>query len=82
MIRFLCTNISCQTAVAVGVELDNQMPYNEYFEYFGPEYNLHISPTSMANKNTKSYLDSIRFFYITVMLVVFLAFDLILSFIC
>jgi hypothetical protein len=81
--RFLMhKNISWQTAVAVGVELDNQMPHNEYFEYFGPEYNLHISPSSMANKNTKSYLDSIRFFSITVMLVVFLAFDLILSFIC
>ena len=43
------------------MEIDDKMPYNEYFEYFGPEYNLHIAPTSMANKNQKSYLDSIRF---------------------
>ncbi|KAL9274412.1 Histone deacetylase 6-like protein [Drosera capensis] len=31
------------TAVAVGVERDNKLPYDEYYEYFGPDYNLHIN---------------------------------------
>eukprot|EP00249_Psilotum_nudum_P015769 c25509_g1_i1 orf=726-2162(+) len=49
-----------ETGVAVGVELEDKMPYNEYYEYFGPDYNLHVAPSNMENQNTKQYLDSIR----------------------
>eukprot|EP00250_Pteridium_aquilinum_P010413 c19368_g1_i1 orf=1202-2872(+) len=49
-----------ETGVALGVEMDDKMPYNEYFEYFGPDYNLHVTPMSMENQNHKTYLDSIR----------------------
>ena len=36
------------------------MPYNDYFEYFGPDFKLHISPSNMANQNTPEYLDKIK----------------------
>nr|GMD67950.1 UPF0481 protein At3g47200-like [Ipomoea batatas] len=39
------------TAVAVGVEPDNKLPYNEYYEYFGPDYTLHVEPHPMENQN-------------------------------
>lgn len=52
-----------QTGVALGVEVDDKLPYNEYFEYFGPDYNLHVTPMSMENQNHKTYLDSIRCSY-------------------
>lgn len=29
-----------------------EMPYNYYFEYFGPDFKLHINPSYMTNQNT------------------------------
>lgn len=49
-----------ETAVAVGVEPDNKLPYNEYFEYFGPDYTLHVEPSPMDNLNTQKDLEKIR----------------------
>ena len=49
-----------ETAVALGVEIANELPYNDYFEYFGPDFKLHISPSNMANQNTSEYLDKIK----------------------
>ena len=34
----------------------NKIPFNDYFEYFGPDYNLHITPTNMINDNSPEYL--------------------------
>lgn len=42
------------------MELDDKMPHNEYYEYFGPDYTLHVAPSSMENLNSKQYLQSIR----------------------
>jgi histone deacetylase 1/2 len=50
----------CQTGVAVGMDLEDKMPYNEYYEYFGPDYTLHVTPSNMENQNSRSYLDTIR----------------------
>lgn len=49
-----------ETAVAVGVEPDNKLPYNEYYEYFGPEYTLHADPSNMENLNTPKDMERIR----------------------
>ncbi|CAA0826693.1 Histone deacetylase 6 [Striga hermonthica] len=49
-----------ETAVAVDVEPDNKLPYTEYFEYFGPDYTMHIEPSNMPNLNKKKDLDNIR----------------------
>ncbi|XP_020520768.1 histone deacetylase 6 isoform X2 [Amborella trichopoda] len=49
-----------ETAVAVGVEPDNSLPYNEYYEYFGPDYTLHIDPSNMENQNSPKDLEKIR----------------------
>lgn len=49
-----------QTGVALGHELTDKMPPNEYFEYFGPDYTLHVAPSNMENKNTRQQLDDIR----------------------
>ncbi|KAG0476587.1 hypothetical protein HPP92_013428 [Vanilla planifolia] len=49
-----------ETAVAVGVEPDNKLPYSEYYEYFGPDYVLHIEPKNIENKNSPSDLEKIR----------------------
>ncbi|KAK4749653.1 hypothetical protein SAY87_027102 [Trapa incisa] len=49
-----------ETAVAVDVEPDNNLPYNEYYEYFGPDYTLHVDPGNMENLNTPRDLERIR----------------------
>lgn len=36
------------------------LPYNDYFEYFGPDFKLHISPSNMSNQNTPEYLEKIK----------------------
>ncbi|KAJ6765292.1 HISTONE DEACETYLASE 6 [Salix koriyanagi] len=49
-----------ETAVAVGVEPDNKLPYNEYYEYFGPDYTLHVDPSNMENLNSPKDMERIR----------------------
>jgi histone deacetylase 1/2 len=49
-----------ETAVALGSDIANELPYNDYFEYFGPDFKLHISASNMANQNTTEYLDKIK----------------------
>jgi histone deacetylase 1/2 len=44
------------------VEPENRLPYNEYYEYFGPDYALHIDPKNVENLNTQKDLENIRYF--------------------
>lgn len=49
-----------QTAVAVGVEPDNDLPYSEFYEYFAPDYILYHESLPMKNENSPSELERIR----------------------
>lgn len=49
-----------ETGVALGVEVDDKMPQHEYYEYFGPDYTLHVAPSNMENKNTRQALEVIK----------------------
>ena len=49
-----------ETAVALGVEISNELPYNDYFEYYGPDFRLNIIPSNMPNQNSPEYLDKIK----------------------
>ncbi|UYV76912.1 HDAC2 [Cordylochernes scorpioides] len=49
-----------ETAIALDSQIENELPYNDYFEYFGPDYKLHISPSNMVNQNSPDYLERIR----------------------
>jgi histone deacetylase 1/2 len=48
-----------ETAVLLGHENDikDELPYNDYFEYFGPDYRLHLPVSNMENLNSPEYLD-------------------------
>lgn len=48
-----------ETAVALDEEVPNELPYNDYFEYFGPDFKLHITPSNMSNQNSTEYLNKI-----------------------
>ncbi|KAL8132013.1 hypothetical protein AgCh_007773 [Apium graveolens] len=49
-----------ETGVALGTELEDKMPQHEYYEYFGPDYTLHVAPSNMENKNSRQVLDDIK----------------------
>ncbi|KAL1965874.1 hypothetical protein VTN77DRAFT_5007 [Rasamsonia byssochlamydoides] len=49
-----------ETGILVGELLGPQLPYNDYYEYFSPDYELDVRPSNMDNANTKEYLDKIR----------------------
>lgn len=36
------------------------MPQHEYYEYFGPDYILHVAPSNMENKNSRQLLEEIK----------------------
>uniref|UniRef100_A0A8C8U8T2 Histone deacetylase domain-containing protein n=1 Tax=Peromyscus maniculatus bairdii TaxID=230844 RepID=A0A8C8U8T2_PERMB len=55
----ICNVVPCWTYKTV-VALDTEIPYNNYFEYFGPNFRLHISPSNMTNQNTNEYLEKIK----------------------
>ncbi|CAO1629109.1 unnamed protein product [Sympodiomycopsis kandeliae] len=49
-----------ETGLAAGQELNSQVPVNEYYEYFGPDYKLDVRPNNMEDLNTRDYLEKIK----------------------
>ncbi|KAL2843485.1 hypothetical protein BJY01DRAFT_193275 [Aspergillus pseudoustus] len=49
-----------ETGILVGENLGSDLPYNDYYEYFAPDYELDVRPSNMDNANTREYLDKIR----------------------
>jgi histone deacetylase 1/2 len=41
--------------------ISNDIPFNDYYEYYSPDYQLHLQPdVNMENLNTRELLDSVR----------------------
>lgn len=36
------------------------IPNNEYYEYYGPDYELDVKPSNMTDHNTPEYLEKLR----------------------
>eukprot|EP01097_Dermamoeba_algensis_P011508 TRINITY_DN8929_c0_g1_i1.p1 TRINITY_DN8929_c0_g1~~TRINITY_DN8929_c0_g1_i1.p1 ORF type:complete len:447 (-),score=82.62 TRINITY_DN8929_c0_g1_i1:148-1488(-) len=49
-----------ETGILLNENLSDDLPYNEYIEYYGPDFRLHINPTNMENLNSKKYLERCR----------------------
>ena len=51
-----------ETAVLLDREdVSNEIPYNDYYEYYAPEYQLHLTPeANMENTNEKDMLEGVR----------------------
>jgi histone deacetylase 1/2 len=53
-----------ETACALGIEdeIDTNLPWNPYFEWFGPRYRLEVAGNNMDDLNVKDgSLDKVRF---------------------
>ncbi|KAJ7275370.1 histone deacetylase complex, catalytic component RPD3 [Mycena haematopus] len=49
-----------ETGLAAGVELGPEIPVNEYYEYFGPDYQLDVKSSNTDDMNTQAYLDRVK----------------------
>ncbi|WWC85495.1 uncharacterized protein L201_000359 [Kwoniella dendrophila CBS 6074] len=49
-----------ETAVMCGRTLPEDLPYNQYMEYYGPRYKLEVLPNNTDDHNPTDYLDKIR----------------------
>lgn len=49
-----------ETGVLVGEEIGPELPYNDYYEYFSPDFELDVRPSNMDNLNTTEYLEKIK----------------------
>ncbi|KAG0361703.1 histone deacetylase [Gamsiella multidivaricata] len=49
-----------ETAVLLNEQLPEELPYNSYFEYYGPEYRLDVPANNMKNDNTPEDLLNLR----------------------
>lgn len=44
-----------------GAELSDDLPDNDFMEYFGPDYKLHVRPSKKSkNENSSGYLESLK----------------------
>ncbi|CAG7853130.1 Histone deacetylase RPD3; AltName: Full=Transcriptional regulatory protein RPD3 [Serendipita indica DSM 11827] len=62
-IRNVARTWAYETACVLGCEkdLDVNLPYNQYFDYFGPEYKMEVKPTNVEDLNESDhYLEGIR----------------------
>lgn len=59
-IKNVCRAWTHETGIAVGLDMDKKMPYNDYYEYFGPEYTLDVPCSNMENLNTPEYLERVK----------------------
>lgn len=48
-----------ETGILNNEVLGPDLPYNDYYEYYGPDYKLDVRPSNMLNANSKEYLDKL-----------------------
>ncbi|ORY68031.1 hypothetical protein BCR35DRAFT_308216 [Leucosporidium creatinivorum] len=60
-IRNVARTWAYETGVAVGEDMtQTDMPFNDYIEYFGPEFKLDVPASNMENSNSREYLEKTK----------------------
>ncbi|KAL8735386.1 MAG: hypothetical protein Q9166_000931 [cf. Caloplaca sp. 2 TL-2023] len=49
-----------ETGMLTNQPMTNELPYNDYYEYYAPDYELDVKPSNMDNANSREYLDKIQ----------------------
>jgi histone deacetylase 1/2 len=49
-----------ETSVLLEKKVPNEIPYNDYYEYFAPDFLLHLTPEPRENENTAAGLAKVR----------------------
>ncbi|KAF1816507.1 hypothetical protein P152DRAFT_126556 [Eremomyces bilateralis CBS 781.70] len=50
-----------ETGALVGQPMPTVLPFNEYYDYFAPDYELNVRASNMENNNSPEYLDKIKY---------------------
>ncbi|KAJ2733117.1 hypothetical protein H4R23_002689 [Coemansia sp. Cherry 401B] len=58
-IRNVARTWAYETAVLLGQEVDPVIPYNDQYDFYGPEYLLDVPASNMDNANSPQYLEKI-----------------------
>mmetsp|Transcript_12135 Transcript_12135/g.15831 ORF Transcript_12135/g.15831 Transcript_12135/m.15831 type:complete len:465 (+) Transcript_12135:175-1569(+) len=49
-----------ETSVLLDQAIPDEIPYNDYYEYYAPDFKLHLQPEPRENLNTESSLEKVR----------------------
>ncbi|KAG7006909.1 maintenance of telomere capping protein 1 [Physcia stellaris] len=49
-----------ETGLLVGQNMGPELPYNDYYEYYAPDYELDVRTSNMDNANSPEYLSKIK----------------------
>ncbi|KAI1384199.1 uncharacterized protein F4822DRAFT_418976 [Hypoxylon trugodes] len=49
-----------ETGLLVDAQMDRTLPFNEYYDYYGPDYTLDVRSSNMENANSPEYLEKIK----------------------
>lgn len=49
-----------ETALLLDTELDDKIPYNDYWLYYDPDHKLHFAKQDKENKNSREYLERVK----------------------
>ncbi len=49
-----------ETGLLVGQQMGGELPFNDYYEYYAPDYELNVRASNMDNANTPEYLEKIK----------------------
>jgi histone deacetylase 1/2 len=49
-----------ETSVALNMDISNEIPYNDYFEYYSPDFKLHLTPAPQENMNNDKTIEAVR----------------------
>jgi histone deacetylase 1/2 len=49
-----------ETSLLLGQTISDELPFNDYLEYYGPDFRLHLNPSNMENLNDLKYLDKMK----------------------
>ncbi|KAM0804312.1 hypothetical protein BDR22DRAFT_926948 [Usnea florida] len=49
-----------ETGLLVGQKMGPELPFNDYYEYYAPDYELDVKPSNMDNANSMEYLQKIK----------------------
>ena len=49
-----------ETSIALGQPLHDDIPENNYYEYYGPNFKLHLTPSNMENLNSLESLEKTK----------------------
>ena len=58
-IRNVARTWAYETSVLLGHEVSSVLPYNDYYEFYGPEYRLDVPSSNMEDTNSRAYLDKL-----------------------